>query len=78
MASSFTPKQRVKRACAKNVEASDVIDTDYLDSWFAGNRESIQEFYREYSRKVIIVPKFIKMLWFKEQNLDEGKEVLKF
>jgi len=43
-----------------------------------GNRESIQEFHREYSRKVIITPKFIRMLWLKEQNLDEVKEILRF
>jgi len=51
MASSFTSKQRVKRACVKNAEPYDIIDTDYLDSWFAGNRESIQEVHREYRKK---------------------------
>jgi len=78
MVSSSTPKQRVKRACVKNAEPTDIIDTDYLDSWFAGNRESIQEFHKEYSRKVIIAPKFIRMLWLKEQNLDEVREILRF
>jgi len=62
----------------KNAEPADIIDTDYLDSWFVGNRENIQEFHREYSRKVIIAPKFIRMLLLKEQNLDKVRQVLKF
>jgi len=51
MASSSTPKQRVKRVCVKNAKPSNIIDIDCLDSWFAGNRESIQESHREYNRK---------------------------
>jgi len=40
--------------------------------------EKTQEFHREYSKKFIIAPKFIRMLSLKEQNLDEVREVLKF
>jgi len=61
-----------------NVEPTNIIDIDYLDSWFAWNRESSQEFHREYSRKVIITPKVIRMLWLKEHNLDEVREILRF
>ena len=38
----------------------------------------MQEFHKYYSRKVIIAPKFLRMLWLKEEKLDEVKEVLKF
>jgi len=43
-----------------------------------GNHESIQEFHGEYSRKAIITPKFLTMLWLKEEKLDEVREILKF
>jgi len=75
MASSFTPKKRTKRACVKNVESSNTSEIDYLERWFTGNCESMQEFHKDYSRKA---PKFLRMLWLKEEKLDEVKEVLKF
>jgi len=78
MASSFTPKKRTKRACVKNVESYITIKTDYLERWFVGNCESKQEFPKDYSRKAIITPNFLRMLWLKEEKLDEVKEVLKF
>jgi len=62
----------------KNVESSNTSETYYLERWFIGNRESMQEFHKNYSRKVIIAPKFLRMLWLKEEKLDEVKEVLKF
>jgi len=77
MASSSTPRNRNKRAFVKNVEPSENTETDYLERWFVGNHESMQEFHRDYIRKTIIAPKFLRMLWLKEK-LDEVREALKF
>jgi len=78
MASSSTPKKRTKRAYVKNVEPPDTSETDYLERWFMGNYESMQEFHIDYSRKAIIAPKFLRILWLKEEKLDEVSECLKF
>ena len=59
-------------------EPSDTNEAGYLERWFAGNQESMEEYPREHSRKAIIAPKFIRMLWLKEEKLDEVKEALKF
>jgi len=37
----------------------------------------MQEFHRDYSRKVIIAPKFLRMLWLKEENLDDVRKALR-
>jgi len=57
---------------------SDTSETDYLDRWFVSNHESMQEFHRDYKRKAIIAPKFLRMVRLKEEKLDEVREVLKF
>jgi len=77
MASSSTPKKRTKRACVKNVGPSEFNETGYLERWFAGNYESMEEYHREFIRKVIIAPKVLKMLWLKEK-LDDVREALRF
>jgi len=78
MASSSTPKKRTKRACVKNAEPSEFNKTDYLECWFAGNYESMEEYHRDFSRKVIIAPKVLKMLWLKKEKLDNVRETLRF
>jgi len=78
VASSSTPRKRTKRACVKNAEPSDTNETGYLERWFVGNHESMEEYHKEYSRKAIIAPKFLRMLWLKEEKLDEVREALKF
>jgi len=62
----------------KNAKPSNTNETDYLERWFVGNYESMQEFHRDYNRKVIIAPKFLRMLRLKEEKLDEVRECLKF
>jgi len=47
MTSSSTPKKLTKRACVKNVEPSEITETNYLERWFVGNHESMQEFHRD-------------------------------
>jgi len=47
MASSSTPKKSTKRACVKNVEPSEANETGYLECWFAGNYESMEEYHKE-------------------------------
>jgi len=59
-------------------EPSETNEAGYLERWFASNQENMEECHREYSRKAIIAPKFIKMLWLKEEKLDEVRETLKF
>jgi len=78
MASSSTPKKRTKRACVKNAEQGEVSETDYLEHWFAGNYVSIGEYHKAFSRKVIVAPKVLKMLWLKEDKLDDVREALSF
>jgi len=62
MAFSSNPRMRTKRACVKMAEPSDNSEASNLEKWFVGNQESMEEFHREYSRKAIITPKFIRML----------------
>ena len=50
----------------------------YLEWWFARNYESMEEYHKEYSRKAIIAPKVLRMLWLKEEKLDEVREALEF
>jgi len=38
----------------------------------------MEEYHREFSRKVIIAPKVLKMLWLKEEKLDNVREALRF
>jgi len=78
MASSSNLKKRTKRAYVKNVEPIDNSEAWYLEKWFSENQESIDEYYREYSRKAIISPKFIRMQWLKEEKLNEVRDLLKF
>ena len=78
MASSSTPKKCTKRAYVKNAKPDEFNETNYLESWFVGNYESMEEYNREVSRKVTIAPKVLKMLWLKEEKLDDVREALRF
>jgi len=51
---------------------SDNNETDFLDRWFVGNQESIEEYYKLYRRKIIITPKVVSLEWLKEEKLDES------
>ena len=57
---------------------SDNNKPDYLDRWFVGNQESIEEYYKLYSMKIIITPKALSLEWLKEEKLDEVRDMLKF
>jgi len=79
MASSSNPRKRTKRAMIKHVGSDDdTNETDYLDKWFVGNQESIEEYYKLYSRKINITPKVLSLEWLKEEKLDEVCDMLKF
>jgi len=54
----------------------DNSETGYLERWFSGNQESIEDYYHEISRKAIISPIFLRMEW-KEKKLDDMRELLK-
>jgi len=78
-ASSSNPRKRTKRAMIKQSGSdSDKNETDYLDRWFVGNHESIEEYYKLYSKKIIITPKVLSLEWLKEKKLDEVCDMLKF
>ena len=38
----------------------------------------MEEYHREFSKKVNIAPKVLKMLWLKEEKLDDVREALRF
>jgi len=78
MASSSNPCKRSKRALSKQNSFEENNEIDYLERWFIGNQESIDDYYKLYSRKVIINPKVLSMDWLKEERLDEVKDMLKF
>jgi len=57
---------------------SDNNEIDYLDRWLVGNQESIEEYYKLYSRKIIVTPKLLSLEWLKKEKLDEVCDMLKF
>jgi len=79
MASSSNPRKRTKRAMVKHAGSdSDNNEPDYLDRWFVGNQESIEEYYKLYSRKIIVTLKVLNLEWLKEEKLDDVRDMLKF
>ena len=79
MASSSNPRKRTKRAMVKHAgSGDDHNEIEYLDKWFVGNQESIQEYYKLYSRKIIITPKVLSLEWLKEEKLNEVCDMPKF
>jgi len=79
MASSSNLRKRIERAMVKHDRSvSDNNEPDYLDRWFVGNQESIEEYYKLYNRKVIITLKVLSLEWFKEEKLDEVRDRLMF
>jgi len=60
------------------LDQTDNNKPDYLDRWFVGNQESIEEYYKLYSRKIIVTPKVLSLEWLKEEKLDEVCDMLKF
>ena len=79
MASSSNPRKRVKSILIKQAGSdSDTNEPDHLDRWFIGNQESIADYYKMYSRKIIISPKVLSLEWLKEERLNEVRDMLKF
>ena len=79
MASSSNPRKRVKSILMKRAGSdSDTNEPDHLDRWFIGNQESIADYYKMYSRKIIISPKVLSLEWLKEERLNEVRDMLKF
>jgi len=78
MASLSNPKKRTKSVAIKNAGSDEPNESDYLERWFCGNQESIEEYYKLYSRKIIISPKMLSLDWLKEEKLVEVRSMLKF
>jgi len=45
MASSSNPRKRTKKAFIKQASSKDNNEADYLERWFIGNQESIDDYY---------------------------------
>jgi len=78
MASSSNPRKRTKRVIVKHAGSDDNNESDYLDCWFIGNQESIEDYSKLYSRKITITLKVLSLDWLKEEKLDEVHDMLKF
>jgi len=81
MASSSASRKRTKKAVAKHVEQHDSDDnneSDFLTRWFGGNMESINEYHREFSQKTFVNPKFLRMEFLRNENLNQVVDILKF
>jgi len=67
--------------CSYKVEQHEFDDNNesgYLARWFDGNMESINEYHREFSRKAFVNPKFLRMEFLKNENLNQVANVVKF
>ena len=65
----------------KNAEPTNLDNNNkarFLVRWFNGNKESMEEYHREYSRKAFVSPKFLRMEFLRNENLSEVADVLKF
>jgi len=81
MASSSASRKRTKRAVVKQVEqhdSDDNIESGFLARWFTGNMESINEYHREFSQKAFVNPKFLRMEFLRNENLNQVVYILKF
>jgi len=78
MASPSNPKKRTKLVVVKNAGSDEPNESDYLERWFCGNQKSIDDYYKLYSRKIIISPKMLSLDWLKEEKLVEVRSMLKF
>jgi len=78
MASSSNPRKRTKLVVVKNVGSDEPNESDYLERCFCGDQESIDDYCKLYSRKIIISPKMLSLNWLKEKKLGEERSTLKF
>jgi len=81
MASSSASRKRTKKVIAKSVEqhdSDDNNDSGFLTRWFGGNMESINEYHREFSQKTFVNPKFLRMEFLRNENLNQVVDMLKF
>jgi len=61
LASSSNPRKRTKLAVVKSAGSDELKESDYLERWFCGNQESIDDYYKLYSTKIIISPKMLSL-----------------
>jgi len=81
MASSSASRKRTKKAITQPVEQHDSDDnneTGFLTRWFGDNMESINEYQREFSHKTFVNPKFLRMEFLRNENLNQVVDILKF
>jgi len=80
MASSSASRKRTKKVMVKQVEqheSDDNNESGFLARWFDGNMEGINEYHREFSRKAFVNPKFLRMEFLKNENLNQVADLLK-
>jgi len=81
MASSSASRKRTKKAVVKQVEQHEFDDNNesgFLVRWFDGNMESINEYHRDFTRKALVNPIFLRMEFLKNENLNQVVDLLKF
>jgi len=65
----------------KQVEQHDSDDNNesgFLTRWFGGNMESINEYHRKFSQKTFVNPKFLRMKFLRNENMNQVVDILKF
>jgi len=68
---SPTPTKRTRTQSSAQEE-----DYGHLESWFNGEAQQMQEYIHTFSRKNLIVPKFLSMAWLKEEQLEEIRVII--
>ena len=53
-------------------------ETGFLIRWFGDNMETINEYHREFSHKTFVNPKFLRMEFLRNKNLNQVVDILKF
>jgi len=52
-------------------------DNEHMERWFSGNHKQIGKYLHEVTRKVMNNPKFLRLEWLEEENLNNIKRLLK-
>jgi len=56
---------------AEPANSDDENEAGFLVRWFNGNKESIEEYQKEYNRKAFVNPKFLRMEFLRNENLNQ-------
>jgi len=71
--SSSTPSKR-----SRTQDATPEEEYGHLEKWFTGEQTQMVTYLHEVSQKSIIVPKYIRTDWLKEEQLDEVRRMINY